>query len=197
MLETYLVTERIQDRLNQIQSRLESEQLRQNLGLGNEIGFYIFDYDPKHELLVRSHVRLILEGLAKKPNGLRVREINLFELLVTMLKRWGYWDHALTMQREEGDAAVIEALKGLLSEGAVAQALVDAIEADSPDVVLLTGVGSAFPIIRTHTLLNNLQATMGHTPLVVFYPGEFDGQGLRLFGRIDSSAYYRAFRLVP
>jgi hypothetical protein len=31
---------------------------------------------------------------------------------------------------------------------------------------------------------------------VIFYPGKFDGQGLRLFGRLKQSNYYRAFRLV-
>jgi hypothetical protein len=31
----------------------------------------------------------------------------------------------------------------------------------------------------------------------VFYPGSYDGQGLRLFDRLTDRNYYRAFRLVP
>ena len=37
---------------------------------------------------------------------------------------------------------------------------------------------------------------MGSTPLVLFYPGVYDGQSLRLFGTLEDKPYYRAFRLV-
>ena len=50
------------------------------------------------------------------------------------------------------------------------------------DLVLVSGVGSAYPLLRTHNLLNNLHHRMGSTPLVLFYPGVYDGQSLRLFG---------------
>jgi hypothetical protein len=46
-------------------------------------------------------------------------------------------------------------------------------------------------------LLNNLHAVMGQTPLVLFYPGRFNGQTLRLFGKLTNDHYYRAFKLVP
>jgi hypothetical protein len=60
------------------------------------------------------------------------------------------------------------------------------------DLVLVSGVGSAYPLLRTH----NLHHRMGSTPLVLFYPGVYDGQSLRLFGTLQDRPYYRAFRLV-
>lgn len=63
--------------------------------------------------------------------------------------------------------------------------------------MLMSGVGSAFPLLRSHNLLNNLHPVMGDTPLVVFYPGTYDGQSLSLFGQIKQDNYYRAFKLVP
>ena len=57
--------------------------------------------------------------------------------------------------------------------------------------------GSAWPLLRAHTLLNNLHTVMGQTPLVLFYPGRYDGQSLRLFGKLKNTNYYRAFKLVP
>ena len=54
-----------------------------------------------------------------------------------------------------------------------------------------------WPLLRAHSLLNNLHAVMGKTPLVLFYPGRYDGHSLRLFGKIKGANYYRAFRLVP
>jgi len=37
---------------------------------------------------------------------------------------------------------------------------------------------------------------MEDIPLVMFYPGVFTGQSLRLFGKIKETNYYRAFQLV-
>ena len=65
------------------------------------------------------------------------------------------------------------------------------------DLVIVSGVGSVWPLLRSHTLLNNLQPVMGKTPLVMFYPGRYDGQSLRLFGKLKNNNYYRAFKLVP
>jgi bacteriophage exclusion system BrxB-like protein len=68
---------------------------------------------------------------------------------------------------------------------------------DQHDRVIVSGVGTVWPLFRTHSLLNNLQPVMGKTSLVVFYPGRYDGQSLRLFGKLKNNNYYRAFRLVP
>jgi len=45
--------------------------------------------------------------------------------------------------------------------------------------------------------LNSLHSLLGHKPVVLFYPGYYDGQAMSLFGKIPSNNYYRAFRLVP
>jgi hypothetical protein len=68
---------------------------------------------------------------------------------------------------------------------------------DRHDLVILSGVGSVWPLLRSHTLLNNLHPVMGQTSLVLFYPGRYDGQSLRLFGKLRNNNYYRAFKLVP
>lgn len=78
------------------------------------------------------------------------------------------------------------------------------------DLVIVSGVGSAFPLVRTHALLSNLHPIMGNTPLVMFYPGKYDQITFRLFGKVtlstsvesetrakNSENYYRAFKLVP
>ena len=65
------------------------------------------------------------------------------------------------------------------------------------DIIFISGVGSVWPLLRAHNLLNKLHALLGHKPLVLFYPGQYDGQVLQLFGKIKSDSYYRAFRLVP
>ena len=53
-----------------------------------------------------------------------------------------------------------------------------------------------FPFMRVHTLLEALQPYFSDIPILVMYPGEFDGRQLRLFGRLQPSDYYRAFNVI-
>ena len=39
----------LDDRLNQIEDKISEKSFRENKGLGNEVGYYIFDYDPSEE----------------------------------------------------------------------------------------------------------------------------------------------------
>lgn len=189
--------EDLKHRLNQIIPRLQSDELLRNSGLGNEIGFYIFDYPPESELEVREHIQFVIEQLPKKKPGIRVKHINLFHLLIDYLRARSLLDRALKLQKEKGDEALHKALKGPLHGEKIAKAFIEEAQPESHDLILMSGVGSAWPLLRSHTLLNNLHPLMQGIPLVVFYPGVYDGQGLRLFGRLDERNYYRAFRLVP
>lgn len=189
--------DQLKDRLNKIVERITSPDFLNNAGLGNEIGFYIFDYPPEDELEVREYVGFMLEMMTKQYPNLKVAHINLFKLLVDYLKSRNLYDRALEIQRTQGDAAMRKALKGPLHEEKIAKAFVEAADPASHDMVIMTGVGNVWPLFRSHTLLNNLHHLMENTPLVVFYPGIYDGQDLRLFGRLTDRPYYRAFRLVP
>lgn len=189
--------EEFTDRLNKIIERLESKELLKNQGLGNEIGFYIFDYPAEQELKVRDHIKFIIEHLGKKRPELRIKEINLFELIVSYLKKRNLLESALKLQREKGDEDLRKALAGPLHEEKIAKAFMEEVQPAACDIILLTGIGNAWPLLRSHTLLNNLHPLIQRTPLVVFYPGVYNGQELSLFGRLGDNNYYRAFRLVP
>lgn len=191
------VGQSFEERLNKIIPRLTSEELLNNAGLGNEIGFYIFDYPPERELQVREHLRFILDYLKKKWPELRIKHINLFELLVDYLKNRKLLDRAVKVQIKEGDKALLKALRAPLGADKIAATFIQEARPQEHDLVLVSGVGSSWPLLRSHNLLNNLHIPMGNIPLVMFYPGVYTGQGLRLFGRLRERNYYRAFRLVP
>ena len=53
-----------EERLNKVVDRLVSPELLSNAGLGNEIGFYIFDYPPERELQVRTFLDTSARGIA-------------------------------------------------------------------------------------------------------------------------------------
>ena len=185
------------ERLNKILPRIISDDLLKGRGIGNEIAFYIFDYPPEDELRVREHIHFLLDHIPKQRPELRVKHINLFDFILDYLKSRNLPEKALKMQREKGNETLKEALKGPLHENKLATIFVEVAQPQQNDLVLLSGVGNVWPLLRSHTLLNNLHPIMGNTPLVMFYPGRYDGQSLRLFGKLKSNNYYRAFKLIP
>ena len=186
----------LDDRLNKILDKVTSDDFLGGQGLGNEVPFYAFDYLPQDEVKVREHVRFLQGAIIKRRPELKVAFINLFELMLDMLKDRNKLDQSIEMQAKKGDDYMLKALKAPLDAGKVAKELVDRYPPSEFGLLVINGVGSAYPLIRTHNLLNNLQPFMGQTPLVVFYPGLYDGQSLKLFGQLGEKPYYRAFRLV-
>ena len=191
------MTDAFHERLNKVLPRLRSTELLNNKGLGNEIGFYIFDYAPEHELQVREFLDgVILPGLIKGPDPVRTSHINLFQLILDVLIKRELLDRAVALQAAKGDKEVLRAMKGPLDPEKLAQELIKQIDLTQTDLVIISGVGSAFPMLRTNTLLSALHPLMGQIPLVAFYPGTYDGAKLRLFDRLRDDNYYRAFQLA-
>jgi hypothetical protein len=185
----------LQSRLDLILERIENPRFLNNDGLGNEIGFWIFDYPAKQELVVRDYLTHLIDKLEK--HGHTFLTINIYEILVEMLASRGLLERTFSREQQTGVEAVRKTLSGPLSQKKIAEFIADKIKPESLDFVLLTGLGNAWPLVRGHELLSALQDVMGKTPLVLFYPGEYSGRDLHPFGMIESKNYYRAFKLVP
>jgi hypothetical protein len=126
--------------------------------------------------------RTLLDHIPKQKHGLRVKHVNLFDFVLDYLKSRKLLDKAIQMQREKGDRLLKNALAGPLHESKLGALFAEAARPDQHDLVIVSGVGTVWPLFRTHSLLNNLHPVMGKTPLVVFYPGRYDGS------RLDCSA---------
>lgn len=189
------VQTRLNERLDQILPKIESEDFLKNKGLGNEIGFYVFDYPAECELAVREHLSFMADKLNKR--GRNFVSVNLFKTVIELLDSRKLTERAFKVQKERGDDALFNALKGPLEQNRVAEFIASKIDQESTEFILIHGLGSAWPIIRGHGLLNALHAKVGNVPTVLFYPGEYDGTSLKPFGSIESNNYYRAFKLVP
>ena len=187
------------ERLDAIRERLDNDDFLNNRGLGNEIGFYIFDYPPQFELMVRDYLALLGGRMAKL--GHRFVHLNLFDEMLAMLQERKLLDKAFELEKKKGIDELAKALKGPLEQGRVAQHLVKKMDPSAQEFVLLSGLGQCWPLLRGHSLLNALHAHMGETPLVLFYPGRYNGLELYPFdldtAEVAPANYYRAFQLVP
>jgi len=183
-------------RLNQIEARVTSATFLKGQGLGNEVPFHIFDYPAEHELAVRDYIQVLLKALQQRHGHLRVAEANLFQVIVDLLKQRGLYDRVVELQRTKGDEATLRNLRGVLDEGKIAKSLAELVRPDQHDLVLIHGIGTAWPLIRAHQLIKSLEPMANRTPFVFFYPGSYSGLNLVLFDRLDSKDHYRAFRLI-
>jgi hypothetical protein len=191
-------------RLNQILPRITAKSFLSSEGIGKAIACYIFDYPARDELKVREHIQLMMARFESHHSDLRVLHLNLLDIVMDYLEQRGLLDKALAMQAAKGDGAVLRALRGPLAAEKIRDFMADKYSPSDADLLLISGVGSVWPVIRAHSLLNCLHSIMGDTPLVMFYPGSFDGTTLRLFGRIETQTskpgtnpYYRAIILIP
>ncbi len=196
-------TKNLQDRLDLILPKIESEDFLKNQGLGNEIGFYIFDYPPEQELAVREHLSFMTDKLVKR--GRQFANINLFETVIELLESRKLKQRAFNLQKERGDDALFNALKGPLEQNRIAEFIAKKIGLNNSlegtnetrtEFILMHGLGSAWPIIRGHGLLNALHAKVGSVPTILFYPGQWNGGSLKAFNVMPPNNYYRAFKLV-
>lgn len=187
-----------QGRLNQVIAKITSGEFLQSKGLGNDIGFWIFDYPIEQDDTVMQFLEeTIIPTIEASPYALKICHINLFDFLIDVLKERNLLDKVIQLQQSSGDSKTLDAIKPVLKEDKLAQKLAEMVDHNSINMVILSGVAAAYPMLRTHTLLSALHPYMQDTPLLMFYPGTYDGHTLKLFNTLTDDHYYRAFRLIP
>ncbi|KUM78837.1 MULTISPECIES: DUF1788 domain-containing protein [Streptomyces] len=179
---------------------LSGKRFLQMEGLSNEVPFFIYPYDPEDALVVAGVKKRIKNRLANR--GIEVREINLYDLSVEMLKKRGVWDRLLALEPEQDKADFRELLQGMLDpQDHISPAIRAKLAEGDFDIFFLTGIGEVFPYIRSHNVLNNLQSVVTGKPMLLFFPGRYEqsdtlGSSLVLFGRLKDDQYYRAKNIL-
>lgn len=184
----------INERLDAIVDKIKEDKFIDGRGLGNEISFYIFDYDPKDELKVRDKVRSLHRTFSNPIHNRRIIEFDLYKMLIELAKEKRIYDQIFEMEKNLGSEELFKALTTFSKP----EIFLGKIESEIKDnnVIFITGVGKIYPFVRSHTILNNLQERIDKLPVIMFYPGLYDGQSLNLFNRFVDDNYYRAFRLI-
>ena len=188
----------IHERFDELERKMRDDQFRSNTGLGNEVGYYVFDYDPEDELIVRKRIAELEKSDTISRFGYELVNYDLYELMIQLLKEEDVFEDLLEIEGEEGTQYVFEAISDVLKFNEDDSLIVNHIMKNTPEesVVLLTGVGKCFPILRSHKILNNLHQMMDHCPVIMFFPGKYNGNSLNIFGKIKDDNYYRAFPIV-
>ncbi|WP_147917198.1 DUF1788 domain-containing protein [Ruania zhangjianzhongii] len=175
---------------------LSGRRFLQMEGLSNEVPFFIYPYPPESALAVAQAKKRVKNKLSQK--GITVREVNLYDLAVEILKDRGVWERVLAVEADTDKEDFREMLQAMLDPQLhIAPAIRSKIEDVDFDILFLTGIGEVFPFIRSHNVLNNLQSVVTGKPMLMFFPGRYEqsdtlGSSLVLFGRLKDDQYYRA-----
>lgn len=182
------------ENLEKILPKIKTKEFLENRGLGNELGFYIFDYPPEDELIIRDYIKYIFKQLNSPGSDIKPIEIDLYNIMLEVLKSKNIFDKVIPMEKARGEKELRKALSPLLKPENFIKIIKQKIEGYS--IVFLTGVGKVWPLVRSHTILNNLHHVLDKVPVIMFFPGKYDRVELQLFGKFRDDNYYRAFKLI-
>lgn len=182
-------------RLKLIEDRITNPEFLKSKRIAGEVPFYIFDYSPEYELKVRKFTKELTKRV-KEYYGINVIKLNLFELYMEILEDKDILNDVIEREKEIGSEELGDIMINIVEGEEIAKKIGE--KAENYTLVILEGVGSVYPLIRTHSALNKLQPIFNNNdkPVLMFFPGSYSGKGLSLFNVYPSDHYYRAFKLV-
>jgi hypothetical protein len=189
----------IAERFDHLIKVVSSQRFLKMEGIGNEVPFFICDYNPSESVEMTKMQRQLANRLNQQ--GVRILEINLYDLSIAILKEGSDWDWYLTEEPNMPKTKLLEDLQSMLDvETVLVPAMASRMAHEAFDALFISGVGEVFPFIRSHNVLNNLQKAAKRQPTLMFFPGSYShsmesGASLELFSRLHDDKYYRAFNI--
>lgn len=182
----------IEKRLDKLKELIQERDFLEGKGLSNEVNIRIFCYCSEDEMAVRHFIEQLSTDYSLTCN---LRICNLYQIFLSICDDMGIVDAIPDMEEEDGSVYLLEQLHSAISD----MDFINKIKYEpyrNGDILVLTGIGEVFPFMRIHKLLETLQPYFSNVPILVLYPGEFDGHHLKLFNKLQPNDYYRAFNIV-
>jgi len=182
----------IKQELDKIKGRISDANFLANKGLSNEVGIHVFKYAPQHELIVRDYIRRLASTTS---DVYRIIEQDMYQIFLGILEEKRVLGTVPSLEEKKGKDYLLAQLQKIATpEAFLAKMQYEPHERG--DVLFLTGIGKVYPFMRSHKMLDSMQQVFSDIPIVMFYPGEFNGQNLILFDKFHDGNYYRAFNLL-
>lgn len=183
---------KLTERLDTLRTLIQEPEFLEGKGLSNEVNIRIFCYDPKDEMTIRHFTEKLM---ADQSLNCHLIEYNLYKVFLSICDDKRITDRVAQQEEKKGKQFVLDQMKHMASNTAFIQKM-QYQPHEAGDVILITGVGEAFPFIRVHALLEAMQPHFNDIPILVMYPGTFDGRSVKLFDKLAPNPYYRAFSTI-
>ena len=198
----------------ELRARLQDPEFLAGHGLGNEVPFFILPYAAALEDEVRQQVKALVRDFAPTAqdgapvpqdsptaDGTRVIHFDLWDVFLQICQERRILEKIPALEERRGTEGLLRRMEKIATPEAFLKVMSERYEElggqmPGRDVVLISGVGKVYPLVRAHNILENAQPVFTEVPMVMLYPGVYDGQQLHLFGKISDGNYYRAFSLL-
>ncbi|MFR8957024.1 MAG: DUF1788 domain-containing protein [Collinsella intestinalis] len=198
----------------ELRARLQDPEFLAGHGLGNEVPFFILPYAAALEDEVREQVEALVRDFAPTvqdgapvpqdsptAGDTRVIHFDLWDVFLQICQERRILEKIPALEERRGTDGLLRRMEKIATPEAFLKVMSERYEElggqmPGRDVVLISGVGKVYPLVRAHNILENAQPVFTEVPMVMLYPGVYDGQQLHLFGKISDGNYYRAFSLL-
>ena len=198
----------------ELRARLQDPEFLAGHGLGNEVPFFILPYAAALEDEVREQVEALVRDFAPTvqdgapvpqdsptAGDTRVIHFDLWDVFLQICQERRILEKIPALEESRGTDGLLRRMEKIATPEAFLKVMSERYEElggqmPGRDVVLISGVGKVYPLVRAHNILENAQPVFTEVPMVMLYPGVYDGQQLHLFGKISDGNYYRAFSLL-
>ena len=179
-------------RLDSLRELIQKPEFLEGKGLSNEVNIRIFCYEPEAEMAIRHFTEKLT---ADKTLRCRLIEYNLYQIFLSICDDKRITDRVAQLEDNKGKQFVLDQMIRMTNNVAFVKKMQYSPH-EPGDIILITGVGEAFPFIRIHSLLEAMQPCFSDVPILVLYPGTFDGHYIKLFDQLPPNPYYRAFKVI-
>ena len=102
----------MQDRFQHLFAVISGQRFLNKQGLGNEVPFFICPFKPEESVEMERLQRQLVNRLGQA--GVRILEINLYDLSIEILKERDIWDQIVEMEDSVSKEQLKELLQGVL-----------------------------------------------------------------------------------
>lgn len=165
--------------------------------LGGELPLYIQTYPIQQQDEVDSQLAFLKSRFEK--NGMSVIFIDAYrDICLRILKDRDILNDILDMEAEHtSDPVDLYDNIAYQMEPDEVKSIVEEMANENPDAktIFIAGINRAFPMLRAHVILSNMQQMAATHNIILFYPGSYNNQHMSLFDRLPQENYYRAYNL--
>ena len=132
----------LNERLDKVEEIIQKPSFRENKGLGNEVGYYIFDYAAEQELSVRERIDYIRKKNEKSDDDYKVVVFDLYNIVIEILTQKGYLEKCYEFEKKKGFERITKSISNMMKITSSDSLIVNYIKENTPEKAIRKGLSN-------------------------------------------------------
>ena len=188
--------ENLSSKFDRLFSRISDKDFLSTNSNSGGTPIFISTYNAKQEIQMRDSIELLIQKLSN--HGIEILEINLFNICCDLLEKNIGMESMFKFEKIGGGSKrLLKALQSSLNtQEVLLPEIREVIKSSNAQAYFLTGIGLVFPFIRFYNIYSSLESIAKKSPILAFFPGDYNGHTLNLFGLLKENQYYVAYNII-